>query len=53
MHLKDDEKFIDIEKNVDSCTIYASKVIKASSISFELLPETIGRFKDQINKFFK
>ena len=42
------ETFVDVGANVGAFTILASKVVKAKSISFEPLPETVDRLKDQI-----
>lgn len=42
------ETFIDIGANIGAYTILASKVVGAKSISFEPLPETVERLKDQI-----
>ena len=41
-------KFIDIGANIGAYTILASKVVGAKSIAFEPLPDTVKRFKDQI-----
>jgi len=46
--LDTDETFVDVGANVGAYTILASKVVKANSISFEPLLETVERLKDQI-----
>ena len=46
--LRTDETFVDVGANIGAFTILASKVVKAKSISFEPLPETVDRLKDQI-----
>ena len=46
--LRTDETFIDVGANIGAFTILASKVVKTKSISFEPLPETVDRLKDQI-----
>ncbi len=46
--LQPSETFVDVGANAGAYTILASKVIKANSISFEPLPETAERLKDQI-----
>lgn len=43
-----EETFVDVGANVGAFTILASKVVKAKSISFEPLPQTVERLKDQI-----
>ena len=47
--LKPNETFIDVGANIGAFTILASKVVKSHSISFEPLPETAERLKDQIH----
>ncbi len=46
--LQPNETFVDVGANVGSYSILASKVVKVKSISFEPLPETVERLKDQI-----
>lgn len=46
--LRTDETFVDVGANIGAFTILASKVVKAKSISFEPLPETVDRLIDQI-----
>ncbi|WP_286226974.1 MULTISPECIES: FkbM family methyltransferase [unclassified Polynucleobacter] len=46
--LRPDEIFVDVGANIGAFTILASKVVKAKSISFEPLPDTVDRLKDQI-----
>lgn len=46
--LQPDETFVDVGANIGAYTILASKVVKSKSISFEPLPETIKRLRDQI-----
>jgi len=46
--LQPNEIFVDVGANIGSYTILASKVVKAKSISFEPLPQTVERLKDQI-----
>lgn len=46
--LQPDEIFVDVGANIGAYTILASKVVKSRSISFEPLPETIKRLRDQI-----
>lgn len=47
--LQTGEIFVDVGANIGAYTILASKVVGAHSIAFEPLPETVERFKDQIN----
>ena len=47
--LQPTEVFVDVGANIGAYTILASKVLKAKSISFEPLPETVERLKDQIH----
>jgi FkbM family methyltransferase len=47
--LQPSETFLDIGANIGAYTILASKVVKSHSISFEPLPETVERLKDQIH----
>jgi len=46
--LQPNETFVDVGANIGTYTILASKVVKARSISFEPLPETFERLKDQM-----
>jgi FkbM family methyltransferase len=46
--LQPDETFVDVGANVGAYTILASKVVGAKSISYEPLPNTVDRLKDQI-----
>ena len=46
--LRTDETFVDVGANIGAFTILASKAVKAKSISFEPLPETVDKLKDQI-----
>jgi FkbM family methyltransferase len=46
--LNSEEIFVDVGANVGAYTILASKVVGARSISFEPLPDTVERLKDQI-----
>lgn len=43
-----EETFVDVGANIGAYTILASKVVKANSISFEPLPETVERLMDQV-----
>ena len=47
--LQSEETFVDVGANIGAYTILASKCVKANSISFEPLPGTVERLKDQIN----
>ena len=47
--LRESDLFIDVGANVGAYTILASSVVKARSISFEPLPETVERLRDQIH----
>ncbi len=46
--LQPEETFVDVGANVGAYTILASKVVGANSISFEPLPSTADRLRDQI-----
>lgn len=47
--LQPTETFVDVGANIGAFTILASKVVKAKSIAFEPLPETVDRLIDQIH----
>lgn len=46
--LQPDETFVDIGANIGAYTILASKVARAKSISYEPLPSTVEKLKDQV-----
>ena len=46
--LRPNMQFIDVGANVGAYTILASKVLKAKSISFEPLPTTVEKLRDQL-----
>lgn len=46
--LQPTETFVDVGANIGAYTILASKVVKSNSISFEPLPNSAERLKDQI-----
>lgn len=49
MHaLRADDTFVDIGSNIGSYTILASAVVKARAVSFEPVPQTVFKLKQQI-----
>lgn len=46
--LQPEDTFVDVGANVGAYTILASRVVGSKSISFEPLPDTINRLKDQL-----
>ena len=46
--LRSDEVFVDVGANIGAYTILASKVVGSRSVSFEPLPETVEKLREQV-----